>query len=138
MEFVFSLDKIDTAVSHFFDSTPNKVVLFNGLMGAGKTTFIKALCKSLGVKDITSSPTFSLVNEYETPDGQRIYHFDLYRINAEVEALDMGIEEYLYSGNWCFIEWPEKIPNLFPPNVTTINIREIENGDRILEIKEFE
>ena len=138
MEFVFSLDKIDTAVSHFFDSTPNKVVLFNGLMGAGKTTFIKALCKSLGVEDITSSPTFSLVNEYETPDGQRIYHFDLYRINAEVEALDMGIEEYLYSGNWCFIEWPEKIPNLFPPNVTTINIREIENGDRILEIKEFE
>ena len=135
MEFVFSLDKIDTAVAHFFDSKPNKVVLFNGLMGAGKTTFIKALCKSLGVQDITSSPTFSLVNEYKTPDEQRIYHFDLYRINAEVEALDMGIEEYLYSGNWCFIEWPEKIPNLLPLNVTTVNIREAENGDRILEIK---
>lgn len=135
MEFVFSLDKIDTAVAHFFDSKPNKVVLFNGLMGAGKTTFIKALCKSLGVQDITSSPTFSLVNEYETPDGQRIYHFDLYRINSEVEALDMGIEEYLYSGNWCFIEWPEKIPNLLPLKVTTVNIGEIENGDRILEIK---
>ena len=135
MEFVFSLDKIETAVAHFFDSKPNKVVLFNGLMGAGKTTFIKALCKSLGVQDITSSPTFSLVNEYETPDGQRIYHFDLYRINAEVEALDMGIEEYLYSGNWCFIEWPEKIPNLLPLNVTTVNICEAENGDRILEIK---
>ena len=135
MEFVFSLDKIDTAVAHFFDSKPNKVVLFNGLMGAGKTTFIKALCKSLGVQDITSSPTFSLVNEYKTPDEQRIYHFDLYRIHAEVEALDMGIEEYLYSGNWCFIEWPEKIPNLLPLNVTTVNIREAENGDRILEIK---
>ena len=68
------------------------------------------------------------------PHGNRIYHFDLYRINSEIEALDMGIEEYLYSGNWCFIEWPEKIPNLLPENVTTVTIRETENGDRALEI----
>ena len=134
MEFIFTLDQIDKAVAHFFDSKPNKVVLFNGLMGAGKTTFIKSLCKQLGVEDVTSSPTFSLVNEYEMPDGKRIYHFDLYRINSEIEALDMGIEEYLYSGNWCFIEWPEKIPNLLPENVTTVTIRETENGDRALEI----
>ncbi len=134
MDFVFSLDKIDSAAAHFFESNPNKVVLFNGLMGAGKTTFIKALCRHLGVEDVTSSPTFSLVNDYETPEGKSIYHFDLYRINSEIEALDMGIEEYLYSGNWCFIEWPEKIPNLLPDNVTTVNIREIETRERALEI----
>ena len=134
MEFVFSLDKIDLAVKHFFETSPNKVVLFNGLMGAGKTTFIKALCKHLGVEDVTSSPTFSLVNDYETSEGTSIYHFDLYRINSEIEALDMGIEEYLYSNNWCFIEWPEKIPNLLPEKFTTVNIREIETGERALEI----
>ncbi len=134
MEFVFSLDKIDLAVKHFFETSPNKVVLFNGLMGAGKTTFIKALCKHLGVKDVTTSPTFSLVNDYQTPEGKSIYHFDLYRINSEIEALDMGIEEYLYSGNCCFIEWPEKIPNLLPEKFTTVNIREIETGERALEI----
>ena len=134
MEFVFSLDKIDLAVKHFFETSPNKVVLFNGLMGAGKTTFIKALCKHLGVKDVTTSPTFSLVNDYQTPEGKSIYHFDLYRINSEIEALDMGIEEYLYSGNCCFIEWPEKIPNLLPEKFTTVNIRETESGERALEI----
>lgn len=134
MEFVFPLDKIDLAVEHFFASNPHKVVLFNGLMGAGKTTFIKALCKQLGVEDAISSPTFSLVNEYETAEGKRIYHFDLYRIIVETEALDMGIEEYLYSGNWCFIEWPEKIPNLLPEKFTTVNIREIETGERALKI----
>ena len=134
MEFVFSLDKIDLAVKHFFETNPNKVVLFNGLMGAGKTTFIKALCKHLGVKDVTTSPTFSLVNDYQTPEGKSIYHFDLYRINSEIEALDMGIEEYLYSGNCCFIEWPEKIPNLLPEKFTTVNIRETESGERALEI----
>ena len=134
MDFVFSLDKIDFAVAHFFESNPNKVVLFNGLMGAGKTTFIKALCKHLGVEDVTNSPTFSLVNDYETSEGTSIYHFDLYRINSEIEALDMGIEEYLYSNNWCFIEWPEKIPNLLPEKFTTVNIRETESGERVLEI----
>ncbi len=135
MEFVFSLDKIDQAAAHFFESKPNKVIAFNGLMGAGKTTFIKAICAHLGVEDVTSSPTFSLVNDYETPEGKSIYHFDLYRINSELEALDMGIEEYLYSGNWCFIEWPEKIPNLLPENVTMVYIRETETGERALEIK---
>ena len=103
-------------------------------MGAGKTTFIKAICKNLGVEDMTSSPTFSLVNEYETRQGQRVYHFDLYRINSEIEALDMGIDDYLYSGNWCFIEWPEKIPNLLPENVSIVNIRETATGERALEI----
>lgn len=134
MNFVFTLEEIDLAVAKFYESNPHKVVLFNGLMGAGKTTFIKALCKKLGVEDVTSSPTFSLVNDYQTPQGNSIYHFDLYRIKSEIEALDMGIEEYLYSGNWCFIEWPEKIPNLLPENVTTINIREIETGERAMEI----
>ena len=134
MNFVFTLEEIDLAVAKFFGSNPHKVVLFNGLMGAGKTTFIKALCKKLGVEDVTSSPTFSLVNDYQTPQGNSIYHFDLYRIKSEIEALDMGIEEYLYSGNWCFIEWPEKIPNLLPEHVTTINIRELETGERAMAI----
>ena len=134
MDFVFSLDNIELVVANFFETNPNKVVLFNGLMGAGKTTFIKALCKHLGVEDVTSSPTFSLVNDYETSEGTSIYHFDLYRINSEIEALDMGIEEYLYSNNWCFIEWPEKIPNLLPEKFTTVNIREIETGERALVI----
>lgn len=135
MEMFFSLATIDLAVDHFFNSNPHKVVLFNGLMGAGKTTFIKSLCKHLGVEDVTSSPTFSLVNEYKTIEGSSIYHFDLYRINSELEALDMGIDDYLYSGNWCFIEWPEKIPNLLPDNVTTVTIRGTEFGERALQIK---
>ena len=134
MEMIFSLSTIDLAVAHFFNSNSHKVVLFNGLMGAGKTTFIKSLCKHLGVEDVTSSPTFSLVNEYKTLEGSSIYHFDLYRINSEIEALDMGIDDYLYSGNWCFIEWPEKIPNLLPDNVTTVTVRETESGERALEI----
>jgi tRNA threonylcarbamoyladenosine biosynthesis protein TsaE len=82
-------------------------------MGAGKTTFIKQLAKELGVMEATSSPTFSLVNEYQTNDNQIVYHFDFYRLKNETEALDMG-DEYLYSGNWCFIEWAENIPNLIP------------------------
>lgn len=134
MEFVFSLNTIDLAVQHFFDSKPNKVVIFKGLMGAGKTTFIKAICAHLGIKEVTSSPTFSLVNDYQTSSEQTVYHFDLYRINLESEALDMGIEEYLYSGNWCFIEWAEKIPSLLPENHSTVTIREIETGERAIEI----
>lgn len=82
-------------------------------MGVGKTTLIKQLCKSLGVEDATSSPTFSLVNEYYTSKNEIVYHFDFYRLNKETEALDMGVDDYLYSGNWCFIEWSEKLQICF-------------------------
>ena len=99
----------------------NRIFLFYGSMGAGKTTFIKALCEALGVTDTTSSPTFSIVNEYDSPQ-RPVYHFDFYRLRDEQEAFDMGYEEYLYSGHYCFIEWPEKIPNLLPPDAKVVKI----------------
>ena len=105
----FSLHQLEDVAQKILNENPNKVILFHGEMGVGKTTLIKQLCKSLGVTDATSSPTFSLVNEYETTTNQLVYHFDFYRLNKETEALDMGIDDYLYSGNWCFIEWAEKI-----------------------------
>jgi tRNA threonylcarbamoyladenosine biosynthesis protein TsaE len=110
-----------------------KVCLFKGEMGSGKTTFIKAVCEALGVTDTISSPTYSLVNEYETKDSQLIYHFDFYRITAEHEALDMGYEDYLYSGAWCFIEWPERISNLLPQNTVQVNIS-VQNSQRIITL----
>ena len=103
-------------------------------MGAGKTTIIKQLCKNMGVIDVVSSPTFGLVNEYQTIDNQTIYHFDCYRIKSEIEALDMGIDEYLYSGNYCFIEWSEKIYNLIPEQHSIITIDEIDSQKRSLKI----
>jgi tRNA threonylcarbamoyladenosine biosynthesis protein TsaE len=103
-------------------------------MGVGKTTLIKQLCKSLGVKDATSSPTFSLVNEYQTSNNQTVYHFDFYRLNKETEALDMGVDDYLYSENWCFIEWSEKIANLIPEEHSTVTIELLADGKRKLEL----
>ena len=135
MEVVFSLEEIDNVAQLILNQNPNKVLLFNGNMGVGKTTLIKCLSKNLGVNGNTSSPTFSLVNEYQTNDNQIVYHFDFYRLKTEVEALDMGIDEYLYSGNWCFIEWPEKIESLIPEKCTTINIEILPNGFRKLIYK---
>ena len=108
-----------------------KVVAFQGAMGAGKTTLIKALCETLGVKDTISSPTFSIVNEYRTGNGEKIYHFDFYRIKSVEEAYDMGYEEYFYSKAYCFIEWPEKIEELMPLNYEKIGI-EVKGEKRII------
>jgi tRNA threonylcarbamoyladenosine biosynthesis protein TsaE len=135
MKFIFSLDEIDAISQKVIDSNPEKVILFNGEMGAGKTTFIKSLAKNLGVENATSSPTFSLVNEYQIATNQYVYHFDVYRLKDQTEALDMGIDDYLYSGNWCFIEWAEKIPDLIPENHSIITISVLENGKRMLELK---
>jgi tRNA threonylcarbamoyladenosine biosynthesis protein TsaE len=135
MEVVFLLEEIDNVAQLILNQNPNKVLLFNGNMGVGKTTLIKCLSKNLGVNGNTNSPTFSLVNEYQTNDNQIVYHFDCYRLKTEVEALDMGIDEYLYSGNWCFIEWPEKIESLIPEKCTTINIEILPNGFRKLIYK---
>jgi tRNA threonylcarbamoyladenosine biosynthesis protein TsaE len=134
MEFIFSLDEIENIARELIAQKPNKVILFHGEMGAGKTTFIKQLAKELGVTEATSSPTFSLVNEYQTTDNQAVYHFDFYRLKTETEALDMGVEEYLYSGNWCFIEWAEQIPNLIPETHSVITIQELADGKRLLKL----
>jgi len=134
MEITFSLDEINNVAELIVAAKPNKVLLFNGEMGAGKTTFIKQLCKTLGVTEATSSPTFSLVNEYETTDNQIIYHFDFYRLKKETEALDMGVDDYLYSGHWCFIEWAENIANLLPENYSTITIEVLPDEKRLLKL----
>ncbi|MCG9792785.1 tRNA (adenosine(37)-N6)-threonylcarbamoyltransferase complex ATPase subunit type 1 TsaE [Flavobacterium algicola] len=134
MEFQFSLNEIETIAQKVLDSTPNKIILFNGEMGAGKTTFIKALTKIMGVKGNTSSPTFSLVNEYEASNNEIVYHFDFYRLKNETEAIDMGVDEYLYSGHWCFIEWAENIPNLIPEEHSRISIKALADGNRLLEL----
>ncbi|KAF2080830.1 tRNA (adenosine(37)-N6)-threonylcarbamoyltransferase complex ATPase subunit type 1 TsaE [Flavobacterium sharifuzzamanii] len=134
MNIVFSLDQIQEVAEQIIASNPNKIILFNGEMGVGKTTLIKQLCKSLGITDATSSPTFSLVNEYQIPSGKKVYHFDFYRIKQETEALDMGVDDYLYSGNWCFIEWSEKIASLIPEEHSTINIELLSDGKRKLEL----
>ena len=134
MEIIFSLEEIENVAQKIVSGNPNKVILFSGEMGVGKTTLIKALSKILGVREATSSPTFSLVNEYQTVDNQCIYHFDFYRLNNEIEALDMGVDDYLYSGNWCFIEWSEKIPNLIPDSHSVIQIQLLADGKRRLQL----
>lgn len=135
MGITFSLDQIKEVAEKILAQNPHKIILFNGEMGAGKTTLIKQLCKVLGVTEATSSPTFSLVNEYQTNDNKTIYHFDFYRLKNEIEALDMGVEDYLYSGNWCFIEWSDKIPNLIPENHSVVSIDLQPDGKRLLALK---
>lgn len=134
MKIIFSLEEINTVAQKIIAEQPHKVILFNGEMGVGKTTLIKELSKTLGVTDATSSPTFSLVNEYQANNNQLVYHFDVYRLKSESEALDMGIDEYLYSGNWCFIEWAEKIPNLIPEEHSIIEIKTQSDGKRELTL----
>lgn len=111
-----------------------RVILFFAPMGAGKTTLINELCKQLGVTDQPSSPTFSIVNEYQSSNGS-IFHFDFYRLKDEGEAYDLGYEEYFYSGNYCFVEWPEKIMNLLPPTVISIFISVLKDGTRKIELR---
>ena len=134
MEITFSLEEISAVAEQIIEQKPNKVILFHGEMGVGKTTLIKQLCKNLGVLEATSSPTFSLVNEYQTIDNQVVYHFDFYRLKQEIEALDMGVDDYLYSGNWCFIEWAEKIPNLIPEEHSVLTIELLPDNKRFLRL----
>lgn len=118
----YSLEQLREIAEEVIQLSKHKILLFNGEMGVGKTTLIKEICRVLGVEDTISSPTFSLVNEYVTSNEETVYHFDFYRINDEEEALDMGIEDYFYTNNWCLVEWPNNIKNLLPLNSVTINI----------------
>jgi tRNA threonylcarbamoyladenosine biosynthesis protein TsaE len=112
----------------------NKLFAFYGAMGAGKTTFIKAICESLGAIDIVTSPTFTLVNEYRTSDGESIFHIDFYRIKKQEEVFDFGIEEYLSGDSYCFMEWPELIEEILPPETVKVKISVDKNEQRILQI----
>ena len=126
MEFIInSLDEIPEVANKIINKLQYKLITFEGEMGAGKTTFIKEFVKALGTNDDVSSPTFSIVNEYETDSGI-VYHFDFYRLNHEEEALDFGIEEYLYSNQYCLMEWPNKIANFIPDEHHTIKIENVD------------
>lgn len=123
MELIFSLEEIEAAASTFLKTVPGKKVFaFHGEMGAGKTTFITAVCRSLGVDSTISSPTFSIINEYKTGD-KRIFHLDLYRLKGAAEAIDAGVEDVLFSGDLCLVEWPEIAPELFPDDTVHVFLR---------------
>lgn len=126
------LDKIAKLLIDEFPS--QKVFSFYGKMGAGKTTFIQAICKYLGTSDNVTSPTFAIINEYQTPKNS-IFHFDFYRIKDLEEAFDMGYEDYIYSNNYCLIEWPEMIEPLLPNNRVDVNIEVNEKGERLISAK---
>lgn len=115
---------------------PHRVFAFDGQMGAGKTTFIKKLCEEMGTSDVVNSPTFAIVNVYdvEQPYRGEVYHFDCYRLKDIREAIDFGAEEYLYSGNYCFIEWPDKIEALLPDDTVYVHIEVLPSGDRKLVV----
>jgi len=119
------------------EAAPRRVFAFDGQMGAGKTTFIKKLCETMGTADVVNSPTFAIVNVYdvEQPYKGEVYHFDCYRLKDIREAMDFGAEEYLYSGNYCFIEWPDMIAPLLPEDTVHVSIRPMENGDRKLVVE---
>tara|TARA_B100000767_G_C19704333_1_gene509811 strand:- start:870 stop:1289 length:420 start_codon:yes stop_codon:yes gene_type:complete len=129
-----NLEQFNSIAKQILDSTPtHKKFVFYGKMGVGKTTLIKALSLHLGVIDVVSSPTFSIVNEYQTDENTKIYHFDFYRINDENEAYDMGYEEYFFNDSYCFIEWPEKIPNLIEEDMVQIKMS-FEGNKRRIEV----
>lgn len=137
MKINYTLDEIDHVAKRLLKKFKNKVVIFNGQVGSGKTTLIRAIVNELGTYDKISSPTFSIVNEYKVRNGI-VYHFDFYRINNHNEALDIGIFEYLNSENWNFIEWADKIQVLLPKNLIKINLSVISHQKRELEFLEID
>ena len=131
---ITSLEQIHDATRQFIEAMgDNTVFAFYGKMGAGKTTFIKAVCECLGVEDVINSPTFAIVNEYRSGSGELIYHFDFYRIKKLEEVYDMGYEDYFYSGALCFIEWPELVEDLLPADAVKVSIEEDEDGTRCVK-----
>lgn len=131
MEYIFSLENMHEVALAFIEAMGDKrLFAFEGGMGAGKTTFITEICRQLGASDDSGSPTFSIVNEYRAADGAPIYHFDFYRLDSPAEALDMGAEDYFYSGNLCLMEWPDRIGSLLPEETVTVEITELPDGRR--------
>ena len=135
IELNFKLDNLSEIAKKIVENAHSKILLFYGEMGAGKTTLISAIVSELGSKDKASSPTFSIVNEYKIPDCM-LYHFDFYRLKNQVEAMDMGVEDYFYSGAWNLIEWPEKIMDLLPDNITVIELSILDDNSRLLKLSE--
>jgi tRNA threonylcarbamoyladenosine biosynthesis protein TsaE len=130
----YNLSELSDVAREILSQSKSKILLFYGEMGAGKTTLIKEICSLLDIEDKISSPTFSLVNEYMSRQGESVYHFDFYRIEDEEEAMDIGFEEYIDSDKWCLIEWPQNIENLLPLKSSAIQIQILENGNRALTI----
>ena len=131
----FTLETIETAVAKFLSAiSDKKVIAFHGEMGAGKTTFITAVCKALQVQETISSPTFSIINEYTSKSGNVIYHMDLYRLKHEAEAISAGVEDAFYSGNICLVEWPEKAPAIFPDDTVHCYLSSVAHNERKLQI----
>ncbi len=134
--YIDSLDKINAVAAEFLSKYKDERVLaFYGSMGVGKTTFIKALCEELNVEDTVNSPSFAIVNEYRTQADDTVYHFDFYRLKEEEEAYDMGYEDYLYSGNYNMIEWPEKIASLLPKGHLKLTLEELQDGRRKISVQ---
>jgi tRNA threonylcarbamoyladenosine biosynthesis protein TsaE len=128
------LSKLPQSAKIFLENMKGeKLFAFYGSMGSGKTTFINALCKAIGTVDVATSPSFTLVNEYKTNQGESLFHFDFYRIKKIEEVFDFGLEEYLSSGAICFMEWPEQIEDILPPETVKVKISVKKNGKRILE-----
>ncbi|MGJ7030728.1 tRNA (adenosine(37)-N6)-threonylcarbamoyltransferase complex ATPase subunit type 1 TsaE [Niabella hirudinis] len=138
MKKVFSLNDIVPIAGWLLQQLDDKkIIAFYGQMGAGKTTLVYTICQILQVEDVVSSPTFSIINEYRIPDGEKpasVYHIDLYRLQDEEEAVRTGVEDCLYSGHYCFVEWPEKAPDLFPEGTLYVSLTVIDDDRREIEI----
>lgn len=134
MKRTYSISELAEIASMILEHSNSKILLFYGSMGVGKTTLIKELSKQLGVEEGFSSPTFSLVNEYETKEGDLVYHFDFYRVKNEEEALDMGFDEYLSTNYWIFIEWPENVVGLLPQDATKLKLTKNQDNTRTITI----
>ena len=138
-EIICKLDNLGAAAAEFLEAVgEERLIAFYGHLGAGKTTFIKALCDNLGVEDNVCSPTFTIVNEYQAASGEPVFHFDFYRIDSLKEATDLGLEEYFYSGCFCFMEWPEKIADLLPEETVEVRMEPLDSTTRSIKVFEPE
>lgn len=134
---IADIERLPEAAARFIDNLrPGRVYAFCGPMGAGKTTFIAEVCRQLGTADDTNSPTFSIVNEYDTERAGKVFHLDCYRFESDEDAVEVGVEDYLYSGAVCFVEWPERIAGLLPDDTAVVRISVADDGSRLIQVDE--